>query len=90
MNGGLLRRIEKVESAVVGSGDIPQAKRVQVIEGRMDEGRFIPNDPKDSSERRKELLTQRYGPAAAEKVLFIELINFFGKAGPSGNQIQEV
>ena len=69
------RRVEKIETAVAGSG-IPTAKRTQIIKGKMEGGRFIPDAPEDSVGRRKEALTRRYG--TAEGAVFITLVDSFG------------
>lgn len=69
------RRVEKIEMAVAGCG-IPTAERTQVIKGIMEGGRFIPDAPEDSVERRKETLTRRYG--ASEGAVFIRLVDSFG------------
>lgn len=71
----ILKRVEKVEMAVAGFG-IPTAERIQVIKGKMEEGRFLTDDPEDSIERRKEALTRRYG--TVEGAVFISLIDSFG------------
>ena len=71
----ILRRVEKVEMAVAGCG-IPTAERTQVIKGKMEGGRFIPDAPEDSVDRRKEALTRRYG--TAEGAVFIKLVDSFG------------
>ena len=72
---GILRRIEKIETAVAGSG-IPTAERMQVIKGKMEGGRFTPDAPEDSVERRKEALTRRYG--TAEGAVFVRLVDYYG------------
>jgi hypothetical protein len=75
------RRLQKIEMAVAGSG-IPKAEQVQVVVGRMEEGRFIPNDPKDSVEKRKESLFKRYG--TIEGAIFIDLVDYHGRKGSAG------
>ena len=79
----VLRRLEKIETAIVGSG-IPTAERAQVITGKMKEGRFLPADPNDSVAKREEALTRRYG--SAKGAVFIKLIDSFGPMASRGNQ----
>jgi hypothetical protein len=71
----IVRRLEKIEGALVGEG-IPNAERLQVIKGKMTEGRFIPDTPRDSVETRRQYLIRRFGNA--DGAVFIKLIDSFG------------
>lgn len=71
----ILRRVERVEAAIAVCG-IPKEEQIQIIKGRMEQGRFIPDAPEDSVERRKERLTRRYG--STDGAVFVNLVDWFG------------
>jgi len=75
-----IRRIEKLEAAVVMGRGIPKEEQLQIIKGNMTEGGFIPDKPGDSIETRKLGLVRRFGNA--DGAIFIQLVDRFGKPAP--------